>query len=213
MDALSGAETIARLHRVFCEVVISNAMRLNLGCGFDKKADWVNVDMSPLSEPDELINLEETPWPWADNSAQEVQMRHVLEHLGATTDSYLAIIKELWRVCRHGAPIRIVVPHPRHDHYLNDPTHVRPITVQGLEMFSQKRNLEWRKKGVPNTPLGLYLGVDFEIVSFDVLPDEPWRGRLQRGEIQPAQLQEAMRMYANVIMETTIVMRAVKDGG
>jgi hypothetical protein len=45
-----------------------------------------------------------------------------------------------------------------------------------------------------------------------VLPDEPWRGRLQRGEIQPAALQEAMRMYANVIMETTIVMRAVKAG-
>jgi hypothetical protein len=108
--------------------------------------------------------------------------------------------------------VRIVVPHPRHDHYLNDPTHVRPITVQGLEMFSQKRNREWRKKGIPNTPLGLYLGVDFEIVSFDVLPDEPWRSRLQKGKIKPAELQEAMRLYNNVIMETTIVMRAVKDG-
>ena len=187
-------------------------MRLNLGCGFDKKSDWINVDKIPMSEPDELVDLEEIPWPWADDSVEEVQMRHVLEHLGATTDSYLAIIKELWRICRLGALVRIVVPHPRHDHYLNDPTHVRPITVQGLEMFSQKRNHEWQKKGIPNTPLGLYLGVDFEIVSFDVLPDEPWRGRLQRGEIQPAALQEAMRMYANVIMETTIVMRAVKAG-
>ncbi|NQV60281.1 MAG: hypothetical protein HQ502_11475 [Alphaproteobacteria bacterium] len=187
-------------------------MRLNLGCGFDKKTDWINVDKIPLAEPDELVDLEAIPWPWADDSVQEIQMRHVLEHLGATSDGYLAIIKELWRVCRPGALVRIVVPHPRHDHYLNDPTHVRPITVQGLEMFSQKRNREWRKKGIPNTPLGLYLGVDFEIVSFDVLPDEPWRGRLQRGEMQPAALQEAMRMYANVIMETTIVMRAVKSG-
>ena len=183
-------------------------MRLNLGCGFDKKADWINVDKSPLSEPDEVVDLEEIPWPWADDSVQEVQMRHVLEHLGATSDGYLAIIKELWRVCRPGALVHIVVPHPRHDHFLNDPTHVRPITVQGLEMFSQRRNLEWREKGIPNTPLGLHLGVNFEIVSFDVLPDEPWRGRLQRGEMQPRELQEAMRMYANVIMETTIVMRA-----
>jgi len=30
-------------------------MRLNLGCGFDKKAGWINVDKSPLSEPDELV--------------------------------------------------------------------------------------------------------------------------------------------------------------
>jgi hypothetical protein len=186
-------------------------MRLNLGCGFDKKTGWTNVDKSPLSEPDELVDLEETPWPWDDNSASEIQLRHVLEHLGATTDSYLAIIKELWRICRPGAEVRIVVPHPRHDHYLNDPTHVRPITVQGLEMFSQKRNREWRERNIPNTPLGLYLGVDFEIVSFDVLPDEPWRGRVQRGEMQAAELQEAMHLYNNVIMETTIVIRAVKE--
>ena len=185
-------------------------MRLNLGCGFDKKAGWVNVDKMPQSGPDQVVDLETTPWPWADNSVREVEMRHVLEHLGASTDTYLAIIKELWRVCEPGAQVRIVVPHPRHDHYLNDPTHVRPITVQGLEMFSQKRNHEWQKSGKPNTPLGLYLDVDFEIVSFDVLPDEPWRGRLQRGEMQGSELQEAMRMYANVIMETTIVMRAVK---
>jgi len=68
------------------------------------------------------------------------------------------------------------------------------------------------EKGIPKTPLGPYLGVDFEIVSFDVLPDEPWRGRLQRGKIQPAALQEAIRMHASVIMWITIVMRAVKAG-
>ncbi|MDP6567436.1 MAG: hypothetical protein QF578_21580 [Alphaproteobacteria bacterium] len=188
-------------------------MRLNLGCGFDRKPDWINVDKAPEAEPDELVDLEALPWPWPDDSVDEVLLRHVLEHLGPTAESYLAIIKELWRICRAGAEVRVVVPHPRHDHFLNDPTHVRPITVHGLEMFSQKRNREWRDKGVANTPLGLYLGVDFEVVSVDVVPDEPWRGRLQRGEIQPAQLQEAMRMYANVIMETTIVMRAVKGGG
>ena len=95
-------------------------------------------------------------------------MPQVLGHLGATTDSYLSIIKGLWRICRPGALLRIVVPHPRHDHYPNDLTHV--------------------------------------------LPDEPWRGRLQRGKIQPAALQEAIRMHANVIMWITIVMRAVKAG-
>ncbi len=185
-------------------------MRLNLGCGFAKKANWINVDKSPLSEPDQLVDLEQIPWPWSDGSISEIHLRHVLEHLGKSTDSYLAIISEMWRICQHGALIRIVVPHPRHDHYLNDPTHVRPITVQGLEMFSQKRNHEWIRKGIANTPLGLQIGVDFEIVSFDVVPDEPWRGRIKRGEIKSDQLQEAMRMYANVIMETTIVMRTIK---
>lgn len=189
----------------------NSGLRLNLGCGFDKKAGWINVDKNSLSEPDQLVDLESTPWPWPDSSIAEIQMRHVLEHLGETTDSYLSIISEMWRICRHGALVRIVVPHPRHDHFLNDPTHVRPITVQGLEMFSQKRNQEWVRQGIANTPLGLQIGVDFEIVSFDVVPDEPWRGRLKRGEIKSAQLQQAMHMYANVIMETAIVMRTIKS--
>jgi hypothetical protein len=109
--------------------------------------------------------------------------------------------------------VTVTVPHPRHDHYLNDPTHVRPITPQGLEMFSQKRNREWIGKGHGNTPLGLYLGVDFELTKVDVVPDEPWRSRLQRGEITAAELQAAMRMHANVITEMTIVLRAVKEAG
>jgi len=187
-------------------------MKLNLGCGHDKQDGWHNVDREPASAPDELVDLEQLPWPWADDVAEEVLLRHVLEHLGRDPALYLGIIKELYRVCRSDAKVTVVVPHPRHDHYLNDPTHVRPITLGGLEMFSQARNREWLKQGLGNTPLGLYTGVDFEIVSYDVVPDEPWRGQLRRGEITPQDLQQAMRMYANVIMETTIVLRAVKGG-
>lgn len=185
-------------------------MRLNLGCGHDRKDGWHNVDKIAAAEPDEVADLEQLPWPWADDAAEEVLLRHVLEHLGAATETYLGIMRELWRICRPGALVRVIVPHPRHDHYLNDPTHVRPVTPQSLEMFSQKKNREWIAKGLGNTPLGLYTGIDFELVSVDMLPDEPWRGRLQRGEMQPGELQQAMRLYNNVIMETTVVMKAVK---
>jgi SAM-dependent methyltransferase len=185
-------------------------MKLNLGCGHDKRDGWHNVDFVAASEPDEIVDLEQLPWPWPDNAADEVLLRHVLEHLGRDTPTYLGIIKELYRVLKAGGTATIVVPHPRHDHYLNDPTHVRPITVDGLDMFNQQRNREWIEKGSANTPLGIYTGVDFEIAKFDVLPDEPWRSRLQKGEIKPQDLQQAMRLYNNVIMETTIVLRARK---
>jgi hypothetical protein len=45
-------------------------MRLNLGCGFDNKADWINVDKIPMFEPGELVDLEGFPWPWADDSVE-----------------------------------------------------------------------------------------------------------------------------------------------
>lgn len=185
-------------------------MRLNLGCGQRKLAGWLNVDKVADCQPDAVVDLERFPWPWPDSSVDEVLFNHVLEHLGAATAVYLGIVKELYRVCRHDAQVTIVVPHPRHDHFLNDPTHVRPITPQGLEMFSQARNREWRAKGVANTPLGLYCGVDFAIASVNMTPDEPWRGRFQRGEITAADLAQAARMYNNVITEFTVVLKAVK---
>jgi hypothetical protein len=185
-------------------------MRLNLGCGYDKRAGWHNVDAEAASEPDQVYDLEQLPWPWETSSADEVLLRHVLEHLGADTATYLGIIKELYRICKPDATVTITVPHPRHDQFLNDPTHVRPITVQGLEMLSQSRNRTWIVEKRPDTPLGLQLGVDFEIVDVNVIPDEPWRGRFSRNEITQSDLAQAMRMYNNVIMESTIRLRAVK---
>lgn len=185
-------------------------MRLNLGCGQHKLPGYLNVDKAEACAPDRVVDLEAVPWPFPDDVAEEVVLRHVLEHLGAATDTYLAIIRELYRICRPGAKVTITVPHPRHDDFLNDPTHVRPVTPQGLELFSQARNREWAAKGNANTPLGLYLGVDFEIVSATMVPDEPWRSDLTRGRLDNAGLAQAMRRFNNVIKETEIVLRVVK---
>ncbi len=187
-----------------------NRMRLNLGCGHDRRDGFVNVDRSPDCAPDAVVDLEQLPWPWPDDSVEEVVLRHVLEHLGRETEAYFAIIRELWRVCRDGARVEITVPHPRHDQFLNDPTHVRPITPQGLELFSARRNREWIEAGAGNTPLALQLGVDFELVSVNMIPDEPWRGRYQRQEITAAELGDAARMHNNVIVESVIALQAVK---
>ena len=72
-------------------------MRLNLGCGSNKRDGFVNVDLSPLCDPDMVWNLEETPWPWPDSSVSEVVLIHVLEHLGETTEKYFNVLRSmLW---------------------------------------------------------------------------------------------------------------------
>ena len=185
-------------------------MKLNLGCGHDHKEGYVNVDVSDLGKPDQVVNLEALPWPWDDDSVDEILIKHTLEHLGQSTKLYLDIICEFWRICRDGALITIIVPHHRHDHYLNDPTHVRAITPGGLELFSQKKNLEWIEKGMGNSPLGLSLGIDLEMVSATFVPDQPWRGRLERGEMDNQQFAEAARNLNNVVVETQVVLKAIK---
>jgi hypothetical protein len=185
-------------------------MRLNLGCGNHHHGGWVNVDRVSACNPDQVWDLEQFPWPWPNSSAEEVHLSHVLEHLGAETSVYLGIIKELYRVCHDGAHITIVVPHPRHDNFLIDPTHVRPITPEGLRMFSQRLNLEWIKANNANTPLGLYNDVDFDTVSAQAQLAEPWRSQAENKTISEGALRRAASMHNNVIEQFTIVLRAVK---
>ena len=172
---------------------------------------WINVDKEAASGADQVVDLEALPWPWADNSVSTILLRHVLEHLGQQTGGFLGIVKELYRVAQPGAEITIIVPHPRSDDFIGDPTHVRPITPAALHLFDKAANREWEKAKYCNTPLGLYLDVDFRIKSVEAILDEPWLGRLQRvGEIDRAALAAAERSYFNVFKEVTIVWEAVK---
>ena len=83
-------------------------MKLNLGCGPPKLPGYLNVDR--YGEPDLRLDLEQFPWPWASDSVDEVLASHVLEHLGTTPDAFIGVMKELYRVCRNGAEVRIAVP-------------------------------------------------------------------------------------------------------
>ena len=186
------------------------ALKLNLGCGNRKMAGFVNVDCVAVCQPDMVVNLEATPWPWDDNSVDEIKLVHVLEHLGQSTEVFLAIVREMYRVCRAGARIEIIVPHPRHDSFLGDPTHVRPVTVQMLSLFDQRLNRQWAAVGAANTPLGVILEVDFEVETFVHALESDWQQKLSSGAISEAELAQAVRQYNNVIVQTTIVWRVHK---
>jgi hypothetical protein len=188
-------------------------MRLNLGCGGRKFPDWVNVDKYPTCGPDQVADLEQFPWPWPDNSADEVRLYHVLEHLGAQTAVYLEILKELYRVCRHDAKVEIIVPHPRHDDFLGDPTHVRVVTEESLNLLSQAANRDWLARGAANTPLALYIAVDFEVVSRTYDLADPWDRAFEQKTISETDLKHAIRSFNNVVKQSRFIIRAIKSEG
>jgi glycosyltransferase involved in cell wall biosynthesis len=194
-------------------VIYEGPMKLNLGCGLDHMPGWVNVDKFPASSPDVVHDLECFPWPFADGAAEEVLLKHVMEHLGRDSDTFLGIMKELYRVCAPGAQVRIVVPHPRHQDFLQDPTHVRPVLPETFQHFSLAVNDVWGRLGLPGTPLAKYLSLDFEGVSTTLQLDPLWEQAFREGRVTREGLDEAMRERNNVVQSTEILLRAVKPFG
>ena len=97
---------------------------LLLGCGAarDKRirwdkvpTDWQNVtthDIDPDSGADTVHDLDVLPYPWADNSFDEIHAYEVLEHTGSQGDAkfFFAQFAELYRMLKPGGYLACTVP-------------------------------------------------------------------------------------------------------
>jgi SAM-dependent methyltransferase len=185
-------------------------MKLNLGCGYDRREGWLNVDAWAPCEPDQVLDIEVTPWDLPSDAFEHVLLNHVLEHVGADFQVFAAILRELYRVTAPGGLVEIRVPHVRHDTFWADPTHVRAFTPLTFHMLSQRQNREWIDQRANYTMIALMIGVDFEVETLGQTYDSRWATRLQAGEVTQEQLRELALERWNVAHELVVNLRAVK---
>ena len=185
--------------------------KINLGCGKDYLDDWVNVDFYDDSTCDIKHDLEVFPWPWEDNSVSEIRIIHTLEHLGADWKVYIKILQEMYRVCEDDAHIQVDVPSPWHWNYISDPTHVRPVTPDGLNLFSKEHCQKCIDEGMSETPFAMIYDVDLRPHDVEWKFDQLWQGKIDRGEIQRSQIEEIHANYRNVVTEFKIPLAVVKS--
>lgn len=188
----------------------SEGLKLNLGCGFNKMNGFLNVDKFSECSPDLVVDLESFPWPFETNSVSEIYMNHVLEHLGANVDIFKGIMQELYRICRHDAIIQINVPHPRHDNFLDDPTHVRAITPNLLGLFDREKCDYWEKMGAANSQLAKYWHVDFRTIESILVPTPKYLEAYQSGSLSNDEFMELANTKNNVVSEYSIKLKVVK---
>lgn len=110
--------------------------RLNIGCGRNILAGWINIDSAILPGVDVVADLEQCvrqPLPFPDSSCDEFLLSHVLEHVR----NALGLMQELHRIAKPDAKIVIRTPHGSSDDAWDDPTHVRPYFPNSFNYFSQ----------------------------------------------------------------------------
>jgi hypothetical protein len=186
--------------------------KLNMGCGFKKYKGFINVDRSDIVKPDEVVDLNVTPWPWKDNEFDHIIAKDVLEHLGDTNEDFINIIKEMYRISDHNAIWEVQVPHWRCDTLLDDPTHKRAITPGMFKLFDKKTILDRTLAGGAESILAFEHDVDIMVadMQFDYTP--PYEARIKAGQITDEELNYHLNHMNNVALSAKILIQVHKPG-
>lgn len=111
-------------------------MKLHLGCGNIVLEGWINQDLVKLKGVDSVCDLQLFPWPYEENSFDELQAHHVLEHLPDTVKT----IEEMHRICRDGAVVNIRVPFWNSPDMISDPTHRVFFNERSFDYFDPEKD-------------------------------------------------------------------------
>lgn len=158
-------------------------VKLDLACGQTKKEGFVGVDIQPLIGVDVVCDLEVYPWPFPDDSVDEIYCSHYFEH---TTDP-MKFMNELYRIMKKGAKGTIMCPYYTSIRAWQDPTHKRAISEASFIYY----NKEWREI---NQLTHYPITCDFDI-SIQLLFTPEWATR------SPDAQKFAVRHYWNVIYD------------
>jgi predicted SAM-dependent methyltransferase len=104
---------------------------LDIGCGRNKRPNAIGIDRVRLPGVDLVHDLNRFPYPFKDNTFDEIHAVHVAEH----TDSILAVMEEVHRIAVTGAQVTVVTPHYTDSVSWQDPTHRWHLNSYSFDYF------------------------------------------------------------------------------
>lgn len=116
---------------------------INIGCGKTRIPGSIGVDRVEIpGYVDVVHDLNATPYPFEDDSADEVHYYHVLEHL----DNPVEKLEEIHRILKPGGILYMRVPHFSSNGAFTDITHKRPFSYYSFDVFEADAYHEWYSK-------------------------------------------------------------------
>lgn len=138
--------------------------------GCDAWTKLVTLDINPDHCPDVVHDLTVLPYPFADNTFDQVHLYDVMEHLGAQGDykTFFAQWAELWRILKPGGYLVGMSPGPDSTWAWGDPGHTRIIGQECLTYLNQPEYD--RQVGItPMTDYRFCYQADFDVKYSDIV--------------------------------------------
>lgn len=104
-------------------------LRLDLGCSYHKRDGYLGVDILKAEGVDVVCDA--CHMPFEDNTVEEIYSSYALEHI----PDNLAVIKEMYRICKPDSKIRLILPHATCPAFYDDLTHYHKYTTRTWEHY------------------------------------------------------------------------------
>ncbi len=191
----------------------SAPLRLDLACGQTPQQGFEGVDFF-CTTAKHVVNLQAFPWPWADDSVDELFSSHFVEHLPMVyvsasgniyktvpddpgdRDLFMRFFDESYRILKPGGKFTVIVPNARSDRGFQDPTHRRFIVPPSFCYLMKP----WREAN----GLDHYLGsCNFEVTVEPItdVAEEVWSDEVKA---------KRYRNYWNVVDDWKATLVAIK---
>lgn len=167
---------------------VTPALKIDLACGENKQTGFLGVDFKQLLGVDLVHNLEVFPWPWKNDSVDEIYCCHYIEH----TPDLIKFMDECHRILKTGGKATMIAPYYSSMRAWQDPTHRRAISEASFLYF----NREWMKQN-KLTHYGIKSDFDF-YYSYMVSPEFATRSDEVRAF--------AIQHYINVVTDIQVVL-------
>lgn len=124
--------------------VENQIIKLDLGCGKRPEGHWTRVagftgvDIANIEGVDVVHDLTVFPYPWADNSVDEIFNSHFIEHL--TGEEQIKFFNECYRILKPGGKMQCIAPYYNSVRCWQDPTHKTAISEARFLYY----NKNWR---------------------------------------------------------------------
>ena len=157
-------------------------MILDLGCGQNKYAGAVGVDISPDSAADHIVDLVVEPLPFGDNTFDGARSVHSIEHIpfwmydGDTLRRPMVdFLKEVYRVLKPGGEFYILTLAYPDSRCFQDPDHKSVWTLDTIRHFVGGRG---EVHDANDKRIGLH--VPFQLTHLGFNPDKLLEIRLRK---------------------------------